>query len=166
MNADRTVPADAMWVQVEPFLPGKATNPGATAADNRLFLKAVLRRVRTGSPRRDLPERFGKWNSVFERFRRSALSRVFEPVFNVLSDEFDFDCVAQWSRRTIRRSAQKGNLLPSDRPLPRRSDEQDPRGCGHAWLPSSVDVFRRQRGGARRALRGHSKDVKYCSVAK
>ena len=92
MNADRTVPADAMWVQVEPFLPGKATNPGATAADNRLFLKAVLRRVRTGSPRRDLPERFGKWNSVFERFRRWALSRALEPVFNVLSDEFDFDC--------------------------------------------------------------------------
>ena len=65
MNADRTVLSDAMWARVAPMLPGKATDPGVTAADNRLFLEAVLSRFRTGSPWRDLPERFGNWNSVF-----------------------------------------------------------------------------------------------------
>ena len=65
MNADRTVLSDAMWVRVEHMLPGKATDPGGTAADNRLFLEAVLWRFRTGSPWRDLPERFGNWNSVY-----------------------------------------------------------------------------------------------------
>ena len=42
MNADRTVLSDAMWAQVEHMLPGKAIDPGGTAADNRLFLEAVL----------------------------------------------------------------------------------------------------------------------------
>ena len=65
MNADRTVLTDAMWARIEHMLPGKATDPGATAADNRRFLEAVLWRSRTGSPWRDLPERFGNWNSVF-----------------------------------------------------------------------------------------------------
>ena len=93
MNPDRTVLTDAMWARVEPMLPGKATDPGVTAADNRQFLEAVLWRTRTGSPWRDLPARFGNWNSVFKRFRRWALSGVFEHVFNLLSDEFDFECV-------------------------------------------------------------------------
>ena len=65
MNADRTVLTDAMWARIEHMLPGKATDPGGTAADNRLFVEAVLWRFRTGSPWRDLPERFGAWNSVF-----------------------------------------------------------------------------------------------------
>ena len=88
MNADRTVLTDAMWARVEHMLPGKATDPGGTAADNRLFLEAVLWRFRTGSPWRDLPERFGALNSVFKRFRRWTLSGVFERVFNTLSEEF------------------------------------------------------------------------------
>ncbi len=82
MNPDRTVLTDAMWARIEPMLPGKATDPGVTAADNRRFLEAVLWRIRTGSPRRGLPARFGNWNSVFKRFRRWAVSGVFERVFN------------------------------------------------------------------------------------
>ena len=70
MNLDRTVLTDAMWARVEHMLPGKATDPGVTAADNRRFLEAVLWRTWTGSPWRDLPEHFGNWNNVFKCFRR------------------------------------------------------------------------------------------------
>jgi Putative transposase of IS4/5 family (DUF4096) len=41
---------------------------GVTAADNRLFVEAVLYRYRTGMPWRDLPERFGDWKNVHQRF--------------------------------------------------------------------------------------------------
>ena len=92
-NADRTVLTDAMWARVEHILPGKATDPGGTAADNRFFLEAVLWRFRTGSPWRDLPERFGSWNSVPRRFRRWTLSGVSGRVFNELSEEFDPVCM-------------------------------------------------------------------------
>ena len=93
MNTDRTVLTDAMWERVESILPGKTTDPGVTAADNRQFLEAVLWQARTGSPWRDLPERFGNWNSVFKWFRRWAVSGVFKRVFNELSDEFDLEYV-------------------------------------------------------------------------
>ena len=91
MNTERCVVTDRVWTKVCPHLPGKATDRGVTAADNRLFLEAVLWRVRTGSPWRDLPLMFGHWNSVFQRFRRWAKKGVFERLFEELSEEPDFE---------------------------------------------------------------------------
>jgi len=91
MNAAGTVLTDEMWARIENMLPGKKSDPGGTAADNRLFVEAVLWRFRTGSSWRDLPERFGKWGSVFKRFRRWAISGVFERIFNALSEDFDLE---------------------------------------------------------------------------
>jgi len=108
MNADRTVLTDAMWQRIEDMLPGKATDPGVTAADNRQFIEGVLWQRRTGLPWRELPERFGKWNSVFKRFRRWEEAGVFERVFKVLSEEFDFDHIFAESAATQRRRKAAG----------------------------------------------------------
>ncbi len=83
--------SDAAWERVASLLPGKASDSGVAARDNRLFLEAVLWRVRTGLPWRDLPTAFGRWNSVFQRFRRWARAGVFERLFERLSDEPDFE---------------------------------------------------------------------------
>ena len=91
MDTERLVIADEVWDKVSPHLPGKATDCGVTVADNRLFLEAVLWRVRTGSPWRDLPVALGNWNSVFQRFRRWAKKGVFDRLFDVLSEEPDFE---------------------------------------------------------------------------
>ena len=91
MRAERFVIGDGAWEKMAPHLPGKATDCGVTAADNRLFMEALLWRVRTGSPWRDLPSGFGNWNSTFQRFRRWAKRGIFERLFEALSDEPDFE---------------------------------------------------------------------------
>ena len=91
LERSRFVVSDAVREKVAPVLPGKVSDPGATARDNRLFLEAVLWRVRTGSPWRDLPNEFGRWNSVFQRFRRWVRAGVFERLFEWVSDEPDFE---------------------------------------------------------------------------
>ena len=91
MNSERFVITDEVFARVAPHLPGKAGDRGVTAADNRVFLEAVLWRVRTGSPWRDLPAGFGKWNTVFQRFRRWAKAGVFERLFEALAEEPDFE---------------------------------------------------------------------------
>ena len=87
----RTVLTDAQWERIAPLLPGKVGDPGRSGEDNRRFLEGVLWIVRTGAPWRDLPECFGKWCSVWKRFRRWALNGVFEKVFQALSDEPDLE---------------------------------------------------------------------------
>ncbi|WP_368669441.1 transposase [Roseibium sp. RKSG952] len=64
--------SDKVWEHLAPLLPGKKSDSGVIAKNNRRLLEAVLWRVRTGLPWRDLPVDFGKWNSVFRRFRRWA----------------------------------------------------------------------------------------------
>jgi transposase len=88
---DRNVLSDAQWERVAPLLPGKVGDPGRSGEDNRRFLEAVLWIARTGAPWRDLPERFGKWNSVFVRFHRWAVKGVFEAIFQSLSNDPDFE---------------------------------------------------------------------------
>jgi len=78
--------SDAQWERVQGWLPGKAGAPGRRGEDNRLFLDAVLWIVRTGAPWRDLPERFGEWTSVFQRFNRWAKKGVWQRVFDALQD--------------------------------------------------------------------------------
>ena len=82
---------DAQYKKMAPLLPGKSGAPGRTAADNRLFVEAVLWIVRTGAPWRDLPVCFGCWNSAFRRFRRWSRKGVFEKIFNALSGDPDFE---------------------------------------------------------------------------
>ena len=90
---DRAALSEAMWARVAPLLPGKDGDPGRSAGDNRLFLEAVLWMARVGAPWRDLPARFGAWNSVFRRFRRWAQKGVFERLFAAVSGEPDFEYV-------------------------------------------------------------------------
>ncbi len=77
---------DEQWQQIEFLLPGREGCAGGHAEDNRLFVNAVIWVARTGAPWRDLPERFGQWNSVFQRFNRWAKSGVWQRVFEALRD--------------------------------------------------------------------------------
>jgi transposase len=60
---------------------------------SRLFVEAVLYRFRTGCPWRDLPERFGHWKTVHQRFSRWAKGGVFEGVFKLLAEDRDNEYV-------------------------------------------------------------------------
>jgi len=88
---ERFLLSDAQFEKIAPILPGKNSDPGRTAANNRLFVEAVLWIVRTGAPWRDLPVCFGCWNSAFRRFRRWSRKGVFEKIFNALSGDPDFE---------------------------------------------------------------------------
>jgi transposase len=54
-------------------------------------VEAVLWIARTGCPWRDLPEEFGKGNTVFRRFRRWVKADAFYRMFRALSEDADFE---------------------------------------------------------------------------
>lgn len=89
MGISRYELSDAQWERIAPLLPGKASDPGRTGADNRLFLNGVLWVLRSGAHWRDLPERYGKWKSLHKRFTRWAKAGVWERVFASLTKDRD-----------------------------------------------------------------------------
>jgi transposase len=80
---------DDQWDRIKDFLPGREGHVGGTAADNRLFVEAVLYRYRTGIPWRDLPQRLGDWKNTHRRYRRWCESGVFARIFNTLASDHD-----------------------------------------------------------------------------
>lgn len=84
---------DDQWDRIGDLLPGKASDAGRTAQDNRKFVDAVLWIARTGSHWRELPPEFGNWNSVFVRYNRWSEKGVWERLFEALADDPDFEYV-------------------------------------------------------------------------
>lgn len=77
---------DEQFELIKELLPGKPGDPGRTAADNRLFVDAIIYVLKTGIPWADLPERFGKSNSIWRRFDRWAAKGVWERIVKALGE--------------------------------------------------------------------------------
>jgi transposase len=78
---------DAQWARLQPLLPKRAQ--GRQARNDRLFVEAVLFRAKTGLPWRDLPERFGPWKSVYNRFANWAAKDCWAQIFRELQLDVD-----------------------------------------------------------------------------
>ena len=107
----RHVLSDEQWAQIEPLLPGRKGDPGRSGKNNRLFVDAVVWLAKTGAPWRDLPERFGDWNSVFQRYNRWCKRGVWQRVLEALGGDPDLEHLLLDStvvRRINMRPAQKG----------------------------------------------------------
>lgn len=85
--------SDAQFKKIAPLLSDKVEDVGRTGENNRLFVNGVMWILRSGAPWRDLPERYGKWDTVYQRFNRWAKKGVWERVFVALSTEPDMDWV-------------------------------------------------------------------------
>lgn len=75
--------SDEVWAVIEPLLP-KTVGRSRPWLDHRIVLEGVAWRFRTGSPWRDLPERFGRWNTVFKRFDRWAKDGTWQQVLTAV----------------------------------------------------------------------------------
>lgn len=59
----------------------------------RNFIEAIIYRIRTGCPWRDIPEEFGNSNSIFQKYNRWSIKDKFMKIFKLLSDDADMEWV-------------------------------------------------------------------------
>ena len=74
------------WGLIGPLLPserGRGCRPGG---DNRPFSEGMMWIARTGSQWRHLPDEYGRWNSVFRRYRRWVETGVFDALLETLAE--------------------------------------------------------------------------------
>ena len=79
---------DEQWTRLRRLLPGQLTGPRSRLGD-RHFIEAVLYRAKTGLPWRDLPERFGPWKTIYNRFANWARKGHWASIFRELQLEID-----------------------------------------------------------------------------
>jgi transposase len=69
MGVGRGELTDRAWTAIAPLLPAGGER-GGQWEDHRRVINGILWRLRTGAPWRDLPERYGPWQTVYDRLVR------------------------------------------------------------------------------------------------
>jgi transposase len=88
---------DARWERLRPLLPPQKPCTGRPAHDHRTVLNGILWILRTGSPWRCLPERYGSWKTVSSRFYRWQRAGIWDRVLTALQRQADAEGRLDWS---------------------------------------------------------------------
>jgi transposase len=87
---------DEQWALVEPHVPRSKARTGRPPKDSRLMLDGIFWVLSTGAPWRDLPERFGPWQTVYDHFSRWRKRGVFAAIIEALQVKLDDKGYIDW----------------------------------------------------------------------
>ena len=87
---------DEQWEVIQPILPKRTAKTGRPPSDPRLMLNGILWILRTGSPWRDLPERFGPWQTVYDHFAKWRALGAYDRILEALHIRLDADGTIDW----------------------------------------------------------------------
>ncbi len=87
---------DDQWSRLAPLLPPQRPPTGKPNRDHRTIVNGMLWRLRTGAPWRDLPERYGPWETVYSRFRRWRQAGIWDRVLAEVQAEGDAAGTLDW----------------------------------------------------------------------
>ena len=76
--------SDQQWELLAPFFPPRKRKRGGQWKDDRMIVNGVFWRLNTGAPWRDLPERYGKWKTVHDRFTKMRKSGLLDRLIEQL----------------------------------------------------------------------------------
>ncbi|MGW0141737.1 IS5 family transposase [Streptomyces calvus] len=122
---------DQEWELLAPLIPRAAT--GRPRVEDRQVINGMVYKIRTGISWRDLPERYGPWQTVYTRFRRYALDGVFTWALQQIQPGLTRPATSTgWCRSTPPSSAPTNTLpLPAERGQ-QRQDEPDDHALGRS----------------------------------
>ena len=87
---------DEQWALINPLIPQRNATTGRPPADSRLMLDGIFWNLATGAPWRDLPERFGPWQTVYDHFSKWRKSGVFAVILEALQIKLDQKGLIDW----------------------------------------------------------------------
>jgi transposase len=88
--------SDTQWELIEPLLPVRTATTGRPPQDPRLMLNGMLWILRTGAPWRDLPHRYGPWQTVYHYFNQWRKDGIFDQILESLQVRLDAEGRIDW----------------------------------------------------------------------
>ena len=86
---------DKAWKQIAPLLPENGQR-GGQWQDHRKVVRGILWKLRTGAPWRDLPERYGPWQTCYDRFVRWRRDDTWDRLLEHLQTKSDAVGEVEW----------------------------------------------------------------------
>jgi transposase len=86
---------DESWVVIEPLL--APPRMGRPVRDRRQVVNGILWKLSTGAAWRDLPERYGPWKTVYERFRRWSADGTWDRLLAHVQQHCDAVGAVDWT---------------------------------------------------------------------
>jgi len=81
---------NAEWERISEYFPEKIQGtPGRPPKEHRPIINGVIWVARSGAPWRDMPERYGPWETAYTRFRELVDSGVLVQIFKDLNIDAD-----------------------------------------------------------------------------
>ena len=87
---------DEQWERLKSLLPPQKPRTGRPSRDHRTIVDGILWVLRTGAPWRDLPERYGPWQTVASRFYRWRKAGVWQRILEALQQHADAEGRLDW----------------------------------------------------------------------
>lgn len=87
---------NAQWQRLQPLLPSQKPRTGRPGLDHRTVINGILWILRTGSPWRDMPERYGRWQTVSGRFYRWRKDGLWPRILASLQQQADAKGQLNW----------------------------------------------------------------------
>ena len=144
---------DAEWERLQPYFPDRqAGDKGRPRKNSRQILNGILWIARSGAAWRDLPERYGAWQTIYKRFVQWQEAGLLEHIFHDLGADADLQDISIDSTYIKAHKASAGAAkrgMRSPKPTPkrmyrsksRRTQHEDSRGHRHIWKSSSRPAF-------------------------
>ena len=123
--------SDAQWDLLQPLIPKSKAKTGRPRRDPRQMLNGILWILSAGTPWRDLPERFGPWETVYHYFAMWRAGGVFDAILDALHLRLDKEgkidwelwCVDGTSVRASRAAAGASSKVAGPIPRSRRTTD-------------------------------------------
>ena len=88
---------DDEWNRIVDLLPPENTGKqGRPRKDNRTIVNGMVWIARSGAPWRDLPERYGPWETVYSRFRKWIEDGILDNIFCVAHEKITVPLSTEW----------------------------------------------------------------------
>ena len=109
---------DAEWERLKEYFPDRqAGDKGRPRKDSRQILNGILWIARSGAAWRDLPERYGAWQTIYKRFVQWQEAGLLEQIFHDLGADADLQDISIDStyikaHKASAGATKKGNAIP------------------------------------------------------
>ena len=139
---------DAEWSIIAPLLPGaEGRKNGRPRPDDRKVLNGIFFVLRTGTPWRDLPERYGPRTTCYNRFVRWRKAGVWDRMMNAITAAYDGD-IQMIDSTSIRAHQQAATAKRMARPVGKRFASDDLSSLRKRIRPFSMEPLAKMEIGA------------------